>query len=75
MPSSKPRSREGALCGYEGDHDLPSWSRYRWKAQGGYAGQGEGSNDNAARETIWFFPHCLDARQGSLFDRQPGVTP
>ena len=56
-----------ALCGYEGEHEMPGWSVYRWKAQGGYANQGDGDNDNAERETIWFSPHCLRARQAELF--------
>lgn len=57
-----------ALCGYDTEHAMPAgWSVYRWKTQGGYANQGEGSNDNAARETIWFSPHCLAERQGRLF--------
>lgn len=60
-----------ALCGYEGDHEMPGWTLHRWKAHGGYGNQrDDGSNGNAARETIWFSPHCLaEARYetGSLF--------
>jgi len=50
-----------ALCGYEGEHDMPeSWECVRWKAQGGYGSQGKGrGRANAARERIWFSPHCL----------------
>ena len=33
---------------------------------GGYAKLGNGGNINAARERIWFSPHCMDASQGSL---------
>lgn len=48
-----------ALCGYEGEHTLPtSWRCVAWKA---------GNNDNASRERIWFSPHCLGARQIDLF--------
>lgn len=49
-----------ALCGYEGEHDLPGWVCVPWKANGGY-----GSGANRYRERIWFSPHCLTA---SLFD-------
>jgi len=51
-----------ALCGYEGEHDLPGWSVHAWKASGGYA-RGGNSNGlaNRHRERIWFSPHCLNA--------------
>jgi len=53
-----------ALCGYEGEHEMPSdWTCVAWQAAGGY-----GSAENARRERIWFSPHCLDPRrQLSLF--------
>jgi len=50
-----------ALCGYEGEHDMPeSWECVPWKAHGGYGwlGVGEGQQ-NRHRERIWFSPHCL----------------
>ena len=38
-----------ALCGYEGEHDMPgSWDCVEWKARGGYGSQGE----NRARELL-----------------------
>jgi hypothetical protein len=49
-----------ALCGYEGDHDIlerHGWSVVSWEAGGGYGNRG--SKGNAARERIWFSPHCL----------------
>lgn len=54
-----------ALCGYEGEHVMPdTWECFRWKAAGGYGSQGEGrGRENAARECIWFSPHCLDPRR------------
>lgn len=57
-----------ALCGYEGEHDMPyDWETVRWKANGGYANQGEGrGRENAVRERIWFSPHC-EHPQESLF--------
>lgn len=57
-----------ALCGHEGDYDIPGWSIFRWKARGGYGNAGgDDAEDNRHRETIWFSPHCLGARQPSLF--------
>lgn len=50
-----------ALCGYEGEYDLPGWAIYRWVANVGYAAvnkTGTKSN-NRLKETIWFSPHCL----------------
>ena len=54
-----------ALCGYEGEHDMPeSWECVWWKANGGY-GNRNSDNVNEGRERIWFSPHCL--RPGLLF--------
>jgi DNA adenine methylase len=51
-----------ALCGYEGEHDMPeSWECIAWKTGGGYGNRvacGRG-RDNADRERIWFSQHCL----------------
>lgn len=57
-----------ALCGYEGEHEMPaSWSCVPWKAQGGYGSQRkDGTNENRHLERIWFSPHCLDGF-GPLF--------
>ena len=61
-----------ALCGYEGEHDMPaSWECVEWKAAGGYAAAA-GNHENAHRERIWFSPHCqLVDRQGDLFAAPP----
>jgi hypothetical protein len=57
-----------ALCGYEGEHDMPtSWRCVAWKAPGGYAAAA-GNTANANRERIWLSPHCLSQRQPSLLD-------
>lgn len=50
-----------ALCGYAGEHDMPEgWIEVPWKAAGGYGSQGSGKGrENAAKERIWFSPHCL----------------
>ena len=61
-----------ALCGYEGEHEMPSsWQCVRWKAAGGYAASA-GNTENASRERIWFSPHCNPVEsphpeQGQLF--------
>lgn len=61
-----------ALCGYEGEHDLPGWEQVEWRAVGGYGNQGKQEvkrgRDNAKRERIWFSPACLKGQQRSLFD-------
>jgi len=50
-----------ALCGHEGEHDMPdSWDCVAWKGHGSWGlrsdGQGRANRD---RERIWFSPHCL----------------
>ena len=52
-----------ALCGYEGEHEMPdTWECVSWKALGGYGSQRQdGTNENARLERIWFSPHCLKA--------------
>lgn len=58
-----------ALCGYEGEHVMPSdWSVYAWKAPGGFSSQAEERSGNERRERIWFSPACLrpEARQRTL---------
>jgi len=48
-----------ALCGYEGEHEMPGWECIAWKAKGGYANQSENPNGNRKRERIWFNRNCL----------------
>ena len=57
-----------ALCGYEGEHDMPpSWECVAWKTGGGYNKLGNGpGKDNSVRERVWFSPHCLKANQPGL---------
>lgn len=60
-----------ALCGYEGEHDLPGWSVLRWKTNGGMANTGNGETQakaNKAKECVWFSPHCIPPSQLGLFD-------
>ncbi len=60
-----------ALCGYEGEHEMPAdWECVPWKANGGYANQDGGDQGNARRERIWFSPHCLKPDRDP--DRGPG---
>lgn len=49
-----------ALCGYEGEHQMPeSWDCIAWKARGGYGSQGDNqARENSARERVWFSPYC-----------------
>ena len=61
-----------ALCGYEGEYEMPSdWECVAWKAKGGYGSQGDkAGRENAHKERIWFSPHCIAAdrlRQEVLF--------
>lgn len=47
-----------ALCGYAGEHDMPSdWSFYSWST-GSAVNRGSGVQ-NGDRERVWFSPHCL----------------
>ena len=63
-----------ALCGYEGEHNMPeSWECVPWKARGGYGSQSKSGNENAARERIWFSPHCLTVRDELKSARVEGL--
>ena len=54
-----------ALCGYEGEHQMPAdWECVAWKATGGYGNQS--GNENSKRERIWFSPACIKP-QAELF--------
>lgn len=60
-----------ALCGLEGEYDLPGWTVEAWRANGGYGNQSGKVNENAARERIWFSPHCIQPepdRQFRMFE-------
>lgn len=56
-----------ALCGYDGEHEMPDgWTAHSWKANGGYGSQSDGrGRSNAAREVVWFSPHCLEVTPGA----------
>lgn len=56
-----------ALCGYEGEHEMPDdWAVHAWKAQGSFGGQAKNPTGNSKRERIWFSPACLSASVGLL---------
>ena len=48
-----------ALCGYAGEHDMPGWDEYRWKAGAAYKTSRGDQTGNGERERIWFSPNCL----------------
>lgn len=52
------------LAGYEGEGhealETAGWRVVAWKAAGGYGNRTEAGKANAARERLWFSPHCLD---------------
>jgi DNA adenine methylase len=49
-----------ALCGYEGEYEIPSnWECVSWKSNGSLGKDGAKSHANRHRERIWFSPHCL----------------
>ena len=58
-----------ALCGYEGEHEMPpSWSVHSWSAGEGSGAQADERSENGKRERIWFSPACSAKRQAYLFD-------
>lgn len=60
LANGNDKSLRIALCGYEGEHDMPGWECVEWKTHGGYANQGDGAGrENAHRERIWFSPGCI----------------
>jgi site-specific DNA-adenine methylase len=58
--ANNPRYRI-ALCGYEGEHDMPAdWGVYEWKANAAYQNAAaSGANQvNRSKERIWFNRNC-----------------
>ena len=55
-----------ALCGLQGEHEMPSgWRKDAWLGHGGMS-RGRSKASNRTEERIWFSPHCLDGN-GPLF--------
>lgn len=53
-----------ALCGYDGEHEMPSdWSVYKWSAGEGFGAQAATRSKNGDRERIWFSPACIDVNR------------
>lgn len=54
-----------ALCGYDGQHDMPGdWTVEEWKAAGGYSSTAANDTQGKAnrhRERVWFSPNCVSA--------------
>jgi DNA adenine methylase len=58
-----------ALCGYEGEHEMPdTWSIYEWSAGEGFGGQADVRTENGKRERIWFSPACITQRPDKQVD-------
>ena len=71
-----------ALCGYEGEHDMPpTWECVTWNAGAGFGGQAEQQSGNGRRERVWFSPQCLKAHLPLFAETDPlqvsaeGVAP
>ena len=67
-----------ALCGFDGEHEMPdSWAVIVGKAGGGngYGGQSkDGKYKNKGRERIWFSPHCLPGNSDIEIDPETQAT-
>ncbi|WP_298625135.1 hypothetical protein [uncultured Zoogloea sp.] len=57
------------LCGYEGEHEMPSsWWCVPWTARGGYGLQAHGrGRENREKERLWFSPGCIREASGTQF--------
>ena len=53
-----------ALCGYEGEHDMPGWHVYKWTARAAYKSSRGDLTKNRNLERIWFSPGCLHRTPG-----------
>jgi len=64
---SNPKMRI-ALCGYEGEHQMPDdWDCVAWNAGAGFGGQAKERTGNGKKERIWFSPHCIQQTE-KLFE-------
>lgn len=72
IENGKRKDMRIALCGYEGEHQMPEeWAMHSWSAGEGFGAQADERSDNGKRERIWFSPACLSAKQPGLFDKLP----
>ena len=65
------RNMRIALCGYDGQHDMPAdWRMIEWRTAGGYSSTAANDTQGKAnrhRERIWFSPHCV-GKAKTLFE-------
>ena len=67
-PSIPPRRTQEAKPEIDLDAEFNEWMREEGKGRGGYGSQGDNrARENSAIERIWFSPHCISGKQGSLF--------
>jgi len=58
------------LCGYEGEHDMPSeWRVFKWVAGASYKTHRGDQTGNRYKERIWFSPNCLPLSQQSFLEQ------
>jgi DNA adenine methylase len=64
-----------ALCGYEGEHEMPEdWAVFAWSASGGFGRLANArGKSNSHLERIWFSPHCLTPGAPDMFDAEEGT--
>lgn len=58
------------LAGYEGEHDLPGWTKIEWSAGRAYGRSKNSESRNALnrhRERLWLSPNCHTQNQVGLF--------
>lgn len=63
---SDPRLRI-ALCGFEGEHEMPGWHVLKWSSSGAHNRKGTRAATDRHRERIWFSPGCAQPQQGLPF--------
>lgn len=53
-----------ALCGHEGDYDLPGWDVWAWSR----TRMSYGSDTTKSKECVWFSPNCKKIQDRGLFE-------
>ena len=48
-----------ALCGYDGEHDMPGWHVCHWTAVASLQNRQRRPEWQSASGRLWFSPHCL----------------
>jgi hypothetical protein len=59
-----------ALCGYDGEHEMPSsWRCFSYSATRAYGqSSDEGNAKNRHKERIWFSPYCISSADGAILE-------